>query len=113
VRADLARLLSSDVSVLMARRVIPGEPASIGLSQLRAVTEFLSSSVVDRAVAAVGVPDARMRGTLITSYLLGVAMSRYVLALEPLASASDDEVVRLMAPALQDLLDPTRTPGAT
>jgi hypothetical protein len=34
-------------------------------------------------------------------------MSRYVLRIEPLASASEEEVVRLVAPAIQSLLDPT------
>jgi len=64
-------------------------------------------------VTAVGVPDARLRATLISSYLVGVSMTRYLLKIEPLASATDDEVVRLVGPAIQLLLDPTRRPGTT
>jgi hypothetical protein len=45
-----------------------------------------------------------MRVVLATSYLLGAATSRYVLKLEPLASASDEEVVRLLAPVVQATL---------
>ena len=33
------------------------------------------------------------------------------LRIEPLASATDDEVVALVGPAIQALLDPTRRPG--
>jgi hypothetical protein len=49
-----------------------------------------------------------MRVTLATSYLVGVATARYVMRLEPLASASEDEVVRLVAPAVQAALSGTR-----
>ena len=61
----------------------------------------------------IGVPDARMRSALITSYLVGVAITRYGIRLEPLASASDEEVIRMVAPVIQDLLDPRRPiPGS-
>ena len=75
-------------------------------SATRTFQEFIESDVVDRVVSAVGVPDARMRGALISSYLLGVATTRYVLKLEPLASASDEHVVRMVGPTLQALIDP-------
>ena len=81
------------------------------LTQLRFVAEYLQSTVVDRVVAAVGVPDARLRVTLISSYLVGIATTRYLLRIEPLASATDDEVVALVGPTIQALLDPTRKSG--
>jgi hypothetical protein len=68
--------------------------------------DFLEHAVIDRVASGLGVPDARMRVALATSYLLGVATSRYVLRVEPLASATDEQVVRLVAPAIQQLLDP-------
>jgi hypothetical protein len=71
------------------------------------MTEFMSASVLDRVVAALGVPDARLRGSVISSYLMGIVMSRYVVKMEPLASASDDEIVAMVGPAVQALLDPT------
>ena len=55
-----------------------------------------------------GVKDARMRGALVTSYLGGILMSRYVLRIEPLASASEEQVVALVAPTIQALIDPTQ-----
>ncbi len=108
VRTDLTRLLSSgsvtDVSTGAARAAA----SSDGIHQLRALSEYFSTVVVDPVVTAVGIPDARLRVTVITSHLLGLATTRYVLKVEPLASASDDDVVRLVAPAIQSLLDPTR-----
>ena len=41
-----------------------------------------------------------------SSYLIGVAAGRYVMRIEPLASASEEYVVRLVAPTIQALLDP-------
>ena len=81
------------------------------LSQLRLVSEYLQSTVLDRVVGSLGVPDARLRTTLISSYLVGVAMTRYLLKIEPLASATDEEVVAMVGPHIQELLDPTRRPG--
>lgn len=115
VREDLARLLKSNaaagISTSAARATLPGDDASAALEQLRFVNEYLQSTVVDRVVTAVGVPDARMRVAVISSYLLGIAASRYLLRIEPLASATDDEVVALVGPTVQALLDPTRRPG--
>jgi AcrR family transcriptional regulator len=90
--------------------------ARTGVSAGHAVTglqEFIEIGVVDRVAGMIGVPDARMRSALITSYLLGVATMRYGVRLEPLASASDEEVIRMVAPVIQDLLDPRRPiPGS-
>jgi len=74
----------------------------------QSVQDFLEEAVVDRIAGVVGIPDARMRASLISSHLIGLAATRYVIRLEPLASASEDEVVRIYAPMIQDLLDPTK-----
>ena len=51
-----------------------------------------------------GGDDAGRRATLIASQLIGMATARYVIALEPLAGASIDDVVGLYAPAMQKLI---------
>ncbi len=80
---------------------------------LAGLQEFLERSVVDRIAGMIGVPDARMRAALISSYLLGIAMTRYGVRLEPLSSASEEEVIRMVAPVVQDLLDPRKPiPGS-
>ena len=115
VRGDVRRLLNAggaaNLSMSAARTVLPVDDEAV-VEQLRILSEYLSATVIDRVVAAVGVPDARMRVAVISSYLVGIATTRYILRLEPLASASDDEVVRLVGPTVQALLDPTRRPGS-
>jgi AcrR family transcriptional regulator len=69
---------------------------------------FVEQDIVDRLAVVIGVPDARLRANLITSYLLGVAINRYVIRLDPIASLSDEEVVRLVSPTVQDWLTPTK-----
>lgn len=114
VRGDLTRLLKSDTAAAMsasaARTTMSSDPDM--LAQLRFVTEYVQSVIVDRVVIALGIPDARLRVTLISSYLVGIATTRYLLRVEPLASVSDDEVVALVGPTIQALLDPTRKGGA-
>lgn len=46
----------------------------------------------------------RLRATLCGAQIVGVVMSRYVVAVEPLASTPADEVVAAIAPNLQRLL---------
>jgi AcrR family transcriptional regulator len=52
--------------------------------------------------------DAELRATLIAGQLIGMATARYVIKLGPLADASVDDVVRLYAPSLQQLVDGVR-----
>ncbi len=81
-----------------------GSSAAKAAGSLRA---FFESSVIDKLASTIGVPDARMRVSLISSYLVGVAVNRYVMKMEPLASASEEQVVRMVAPTIQSLIDPT------
>ena len=109
VRITLRMLDDPETRDQIAEMVRAGAGATKATAALR---EFLESAVVDRVVAALGVPDARMRVTLATSYLLGVATTRYVLRIEPIASATEDEIVALVAPAVQAALTtPTATQG--
>lgn len=99
VRADLVSMLRGGASAA---------------ALTRSLQDYLDTTVIDRVVSAVGVPDARMRVALISSYLIGIAAGRYVVRIEPLASASEEYVVRLVAPTIQSLLDPrTALPQAT
>ncbi|MGA8987979.1 TetR family transcriptional regulator [Aeromicrobium sp.] len=51
--------------------------------------------------------DRELRSTLIASQLIGLALMRYVVKLEPMSAASVDDVVRSYAPALQTVIDRT------
>ena len=56
-------------------------------------------------IVATVAPDApALRGALVASQLIGLALARYVLRLEPLASADHAAVVAAVAPNLQRYL---------
>jgi hypothetical protein len=40
------------------------------------------------------------------THVIGIALLRYIVGVEPLASASEDEIVELVAPVIQHYLDP-------
>lgn len=98
VRVTLRMLDDQETRDQLAEMVRDGAGATKATAALR---EFFETEMVDRVVAFLGVPDARMRVVLATSYLMGVAASRYVLKVEPLASATEDEVVAMVGPMVQ------------
>jgi len=67
--------------------------------------EFLERQIVPRFAAAIGGPDAELRATAVGSQMLGLAVARYVLRVEPLASASPERIVSLIGPTLQRHLE--------
>jgi hypothetical protein len=62
-----------------------------------------------RVTAATGAEDGDMRAVLIGSALVGMAFERYVLAIEPLASADPEKVVAWLGPTVQRYI--TGQPG--
>jgi AcrR family transcriptional regulator len=60
---------------------------------------FMETAVLAKLAAALDLPALRL--TAVASHMMGIAMVRYVLAAEPMASATDDEVVELVAPVIQ------------
>ncbi len=61
--------------------------------------------VLDTVSQVLDVPDARIRAQLVASQLLGLALARYLLALEPLASMPPADVVAAIGPTLQRYID--------
>lgn len=74
---------------------------------LRMLRELFTREIM-RPLAAhmskAGTGDARLRADLVASQMLGLAMARYVLKLEPLASLDTDAVVDAVAPTIQRYL---------
>ena len=68
--------------------------------------QFVGRALLARVAAELDLPDAQLRVGLVGSHLVGLAILRYVLEVEPLASASEEEIVRLMAPTIQRYLTP-------
>ncbi|MBD0742146.1 TetR family transcriptional regulator [Streptomyces sp. CBMA152] len=65
---------------------------------------FVLRRVLERVAADLKVPDARLRAELAASQMVGIAVLRYVIKVEPLASADPEEIVRMVAPTLQRYL---------
>lgn len=101
VRLMLQMFSEPETRELLAMMMRDGAGAAEVAATLR---EFLETVVVDRLAAVIGVADARMRVALATSYIMGVVVSRYVMRMEPLASASEEKVVRLLVPTVQNAL---------
>jgi AcrR family transcriptional regulator len=51
-------------------------------------------------------PDAELRAALFAACMIGLGMARYLIKLEPDASASPADIERLFTPVLQALTDP-------
>jgi hypothetical protein len=60
--------------------------------------------VLNPVARAVGIETSAVRLEIVGSQLIGLAMLRYVLKVEPIASLSVDELVTLMAPPLRAAL---------
>ena len=66
--------------------------------------EFITEEVLGQISHRLGSPDARLRATLVGSQLIGMAMARYIIRVEPLASAPAAQVVEAIGPTLQRYL---------
>jgi AcrR family transcriptional regulator len=66
---------------------------------------FVQSYVLPAVSGALGGGErARVRAALVGSQLVGVAMLRYVMQVEPLVSLSGDDIEKLIAPTVQRYL---------
>jgi AcrR family transcriptional regulator len=65
--------------------------------------EFISAQILARIAERLEVP--RLNLTAVAAQLVGIVMLRYVLQVEPLASADEDELAALVGPTLQRYLD--------
>lgn len=72
---------------------------------VEAFRQFLTSVMVAQLAPKIGGDDARLRALLMASHLVGIAMTRYVMRLEPIAGAPIDSVIDMVAPRLQSYAD--------
>jgi AcrR family transcriptional regulator len=68
------------------------------------VRRRLMAEVFGPLTALLGVPDADLRVSLVGSQFVGLALMRYVARIEPVASASIDELARSVGPTVQRYL---------
>ena len=65
---------------------------------------MLNRTVVNPAAKATGMHASALRVELVCGQLVGLAMMRYVLRVEPVASVATEEIVRQFAPAIRATL---------
>jgi AcrR family transcriptional regulator len=92
----------------------PMQPAGLALVRsavgnewtAKLLREFLVSQVLRRVVGTLDLSPAEReaRGGLVASQLIGLVMARYVVKVEPLASASPDSLVAAIGPNVQRYL---------
>lgn len=63
--------------------------------------QFIAREVLGRIATAIGGDDAELRASFAASQMVGLLVARYGVRIEPLASASIDEVVRSVGPVVQ------------
>jgi AcrR family transcriptional regulator len=86
-----------DELIALLRTAVTSETVA---GQLHAVL----SQLITKPIADLGDEHATERGSFIGAQLLGLALSRYILRLEPLASLPPDEVVAAVTPSVQRYL---------
>jgi AcrR family transcriptional regulator len=70
----------------------------------RLMREGITKMILEPVSQALGAPDAKLRVSLIATHLIGVALARYVVELEPIASADVATLVERITPAIQHYL---------
>ncbi|MDN5920421.1 MAG: TetR family transcriptional regulator, partial [Pseudonocardia sp.] len=85
--------------LLTLLRSVTAHPAAA-----RMLREFVLRAIIGPIVSRAAPDRHAERGSLVASQLIGLAMIRYVVRLEPLASASHTDVAAAMAPTLQHYL---------
>jgi AcrR family transcriptional regulator len=98
---DAAR---DDELILLLRTAVTSEAVA---AQLQATM----GQLVAGPIAALGSDDAAERAAFISAQLLGLALCRYILRLEPLASLPAGDVVAAIAPSVQRYLTQAVAPA--
>ena len=66
--------------------------------------EFLTAQLLTVITRFTDHADAQLRASLIAAQLIGIAMLRHVIRVEPLAKASPDDIVLLVSPVIEQYL---------
>ncbi|WP_166356239.1 TetR family transcriptional regulator [Phytoactinopolyspora limicola] len=83
----------------LLRSAMTNEMAALLLRQ------FLARVVLSRVLVVFeDVPDGRLRAEALAAQLVGIGILRFVVKLEPIASASDEELIALVGPVVQGYL---------
>jgi AcrR family transcriptional regulator len=88
-------------------RAAASDPDAAGI-----LRDLLTRRIFEPLAEALGSEDARLRANLASSQMVGLVMARYVIGIEPLASADAATVTAAIAPTLQRYLVGELRPGS-
>jgi AcrR family transcriptional regulator len=79
--------------------------SAVGDEQAAAMLrEFITEEVLGRIAEELGSPDAKLRAALAGSQLIGLMMARYIIRVDPVASAPAAQLAAAVGPTLQRYL---------
>ena len=81
----------------LVRSVSTNESAALLLRQ------FVERVMMARVGDALGIPAIRLNGLM--AHIMGIAMLRYIVGVEPIASADEEEIIATVAPVIQHYID--------
>jgi hypothetical protein len=84
--------------IALVRSAVTSEEAA------RMLREFLASVLFDRIARGLGMSDAPLRASLVAAQVMGLAVARYIVGLEPIASAPREVVIAAVGPTVQRYL---------
>lgn len=79
----------------------------------RMIREFFTREVIGRLAEGLEVSQPRLRVGLVASQLMGLAMARFIIRLEPIASADPETLIACYAPTMQRYLTGPLPSGPT
>ncbi|WP_255355424.1 TetR family transcriptional regulator [Amycolatopsis sp. MJM2582] len=100
VRTLVENLDKSDrTPLMMLTRSAPTDSRAEAL-----LREFIDREITGRLAALLDTPDAALRAGMVNVQILGLAVARYIMRIEPIASSSVDELVATFGPLVQHCL---------
>jgi AcrR family transcriptional regulator len=102
VRTLVENLDKSDrTPLVMLTRSAPTDARSEAL-----LREFIDREITGRLAALLDTPDAARRAAMVTVQVLGIAVARYIVRIEPVASSSPPDLAAMFGPLVQRCLTP-------
>jgi AcrR family transcriptional regulator len=79
---------------------------SLATGEPPVIAGFISREVLGRVADVMEGADQALRAELVASHLLGVALLRYVVRIEPIASADPEQIIGMVASRIQTYFTP-------
>lgn len=90
---------SRNAMIALVRSAMSSEKAATMLREF--MTAEMLPVVAGLPEGSSAAPDIRLRASLVAAQLIGIAMLRHVVKVDPLAHATPDEIVSLVVPVLE------------